>query len=570
MTIQAANLFGLYAPAGTAVDLRVDPPLFQQPIFYLPLSALAFVALLLAVALIVRQRRYQRTLAEREQRLALISRVTRDAVWDWKLEGDRCVWGEGLQASFGYAPSEIGDAVDWWRVRVHPDDLAAVLASLDAALGGDAKVWSADYRFRRQDGHYAQVFDRGYIMRGVGGRPYRLIGAMMDVTERHELREQVRHAQKLESVGRLAGGIAHEFNNLLTVIIGNTELLLAGLPAADPNRAEVEEVRVAADRAARLTSQMLGFARRQIIRPTLLNLNHLILDVETMLSGGVGEDVQIATNPAVDLGLVRVDAAQVEQLIVHLVLNARDAMPSGGHLTISTRNVEVEEQDAPGEAGPEPGRYVLLSVADTGVGMDEATLEHLFEPFFTTKPPGQGSGLGLATCYGIAKQNGGHVTVESRPGHGARVDVYLPRVDQSGEPAADRARPEDGRKGRGEALLVVEDESALRRLMVRTLRGAGYDVIEAASGPDALQVVARFRTSVALLVTDVVMPHMSGVELAADLRARWPSLRVLFTSGYAERVQSQLPQTPDDRFLPKPFTPAALRKQVEELLAAAR
>ena len=570
VTIQAGNLFGLHEAGGAVASLRVERPLVLRPAFYLPFGALVLVVLSLTGVLVVRQRRYQIALAEREARFALVSHVTRDALWDWDLaDGHRCAWGEGLQVSFGYAPDETADRRDWWTERVHPEDRQEVLAGLDAALDGDAQVWSADYRFRRRDGDYATVFDRARIVRDGAGRAVRLIGAMMDVSERNELRTRLRHAQKLESIGRLAGGIAHEFNNLLTVIIGNIDLLLAETRPADPGRLELEQVRDAAGRAARLTSQMLGFARRQIIRPTVLNLNHLILDVESMLRGGVGEEVQIVTNPGPDLGLVRMDPSQVEQLLVNLAVNARDAMPGGGSLTIETRDAEVTRPPA-AEPGVTPGPYVVLSVADTGVGMDEATMAHLFEPFFTTKPPGQGAGLGLATCYGIVRQNHGFMQVTSRPGSGTRFDIYLPRAPEAGEPAgAPPAGPVD-RKGHGEVLLVVEDESDLRRLIVRTLRASGYDVIEAASGPDALQAVAKFRTPLTLLVTDIVMPHMAGPELAATLRARWPALRVLFISGYTDRAHIPGLDAEGARFLPKPFTPSALRRHVQEMLASAR
>jgi len=387
------------------------------------------------------------------------------------------------------------------------------------------------------------------------------------LNEREQLRAQLLQAQKMESVGRLAGGVAHDFNNLLTVITGCSEELLQGLPAGSILREDAEAIRQAGARAAALTRQLLAFSRRQILQPRVLDLNRVVADVGLMLRRLLGEDVEVSAVLEPELGRVLADPNQLHQVLLNLAVNARDAMPSGGRLTIETSNFEVGLPPGAGASGPRPGRYVRVSVTDTGVGMDAATQQHVFDPFFTTKPPGLGTGLGLSTVYGIVNQSGGWVSVRSEPGAGSTFDICLPRVEDRPEaptpPAAAVAATGT------ETVLVVEDQADVRRITCRMLGGAGYDVIEASGAEEALAVAAARAGPIHLLVADVVMPGTSGPALAARLAAVRPELRALFVSGYAPGVavhpgviSGELP------YVQKPFTAAALRLKVREALAA--
>jgi PAS domain S-box-containing protein len=400
-----------------------------------------------------------------------------------------------------------------------------------------------------------------------GGKVAGIVGTAEDVTERKRLEEQFLQSQKLESIGRLAGGVAHDFNNLMTAIIGYAELSLVALDPGDPVAADVKDIRATADRAANLAHQLLAFSRRQMIEPRVVDMNELISGAHTMLRRLIGENIELVTQAAPDLKPVKVDPTQFTQVVVNLVVNARDAMPAGGTLTLATANVELDgllAAEMPGAAGP----YVRLTATDTGAGMTEDVLQHLFEPFFTTKDTGRGTGLGLATCYGVVKQAGGNIFGCNEPGGGSTFAVYLPASAQPVEAAAEGDAP--ALPGGQETILLAEDERAVHKLASRVLRELGYTVLSAVDGGEALRILEQHGGAIDLLITDVVMPGMNGKELAERVTRQRPSVRVLLTSGYAddELVRHDI-ASQSVAFLPKPFSPQMLARQVREVLDGA-
>jgi signal transduction histidine kinase/CheY-like chemotaxis protein len=391
-----------------------------------------------------------------------------------------------------------------------------------------------------------------------------------DITDSRRLEEQFFQAQKLESVGRLAGGVAHDFNNLLIGVLGYADFLEEGIREGKPSLEDLAEIRKAGERARDLTRQLLAVARRQVIRPQVIDVNALVRDSEKLLQRVMGEDVAIDVRLAEELRPVKADPGQLQQVILNLAVNARDAMPRGGRFRVETADVEVDGGRAPPEPGVQPGGWVTLTVSDTGHGMSPETQTHLFEPFFTTKPAGQGTGLGLATVYGIVKQSGGHIGFRSQAGTGTTFRVWLPAT---AEPVpAPRQPPErpglQARPGTG-TILVVEDATAVRDLVVRALRGAGYAVLEASNGRQAIEVAEKAPGPIRLLLTDVVMPEMSGRAVAERLASWHPGLRVLYMSGYArDAIAQHGVLEPGTEFLAKPFTPAALLSRVRAVLDA--
>jgi len=385
-----------------------------------------------------------------------------------------------------------------------------------------------------------------------------------DVTEQRRLEGQLLQAQKMEAVGRLAGGVAHDFNNLLTVILSYSDLLLEDLPPEIPDRADVAEIRKAAVAASSLTRQLLAFSRQQVLEPRVLDVNTVVASTEKLLTRLLGEDVSLTTTLAAALGAVKVDPGQLEQIIMNLAVNARDAMPRGGRLSIETANVEMDESYVHGHPLARPGHYVMLAVSDTGTGMDAATQARIFEPFFTTKEAGKGTGLGLATVYGIVRQSSGFIWVYSEPGHGTSFKIYLPRVDEPVSPAG-AAAPQV--VGGSETVLVVEDVAAVRAVTRQMLERQGYCVLEAANGATALSLARQHQSAIHLLVTDVVMPEVSGRELADQLVQLRPDMKVLFMSGYTDDavVRHGILQE-GIAYLQKPFTPDTLARKVRAVL----
>jgi PAS domain S-box-containing protein len=399
---------------------------------------------------------------------------------------------------------------------------------------------------------------------GPDGVANQVLGVATDITSLKRLEEQLAHAQKMEAVGRLAGGVAHDFNNLLTVILGSVELLLDGLEPGHPVQPNAEEIRKAAERAAMLTRQLLAFSRKQLLQTSVLDLNRVVMDGVRMLRHLIGEDIELVTLPGARGATVKADATQITQVILNLAINARDAMPHGGTLTIGTVDSTFDAAYAALHPGVAPGGYVTISVGDTGHGIAPEVLPHIFEPFFTTKPPGLGTGLGLATSYGIVEQSGGHITLESEPGRGTTLFVHLPRV---GEAGAEPAPPDAGAIGGRETILLVEDEEMVRVVASGNLRAKGYQVLEAANGQEALVLAAAHPGPIHLMVTDVVMPQMGGVELAGRLAATRPGTRVLYTSGYTQDpVVLEGASGGGGTFLPKPYVGETLTRRVRELL----
>jgi PAS domain S-box-containing protein len=431
-------------------------------------------------------------------------------------------------------------------------------------LRGEA--WSGRLVNKRRDGTLYEEEATISPVRDESGRIAHFVAVKRDVTERQRLEARLLQAQKMESVGRLAGGVAHDFNNLLSVILGYTGLILRRLPEPDPLRPRITEIHKAGERAAALTRQLLAFSRRQVLQPVVMDLNATVENLEKMLRRLIGEDIDLSTLLDRRAGLIRADPSQVEQVIVNLAVNARDAMPRGGRLTIETAPAVLDEAYTSARPGVRPGRHVALVVSDNGSGMDAETQAHLFEPFFTTKEQGKGTGLGLATVYGIVEQSGGHITFESRVDHGTTFRIYFPRVEGEAAFVAGPPPAEDEARGT-ETVLIVEDEEMLRDFAVQVLRLHGYQVLEAADGADALRLLERHPEAVDLVVTDVVMPRMSGPELAHRLTRKRPGVKVLFLSGYAgpDIAQHGLPEA-GSAFLAKPFTPDALARKVREVL----
>jgi PAS domain S-box-containing protein len=392
------------------------------------------------------------------------------------------------------------------------------------------------------------------------------IAFISDISQRKLLEEQLIHSQKMEAIGRLAGGVAHDFNNMLTVISGYDRMILDDLPPQDPLRANAEEILRAAERAASLTSQLLAFSRRQIMRPTVLNVNSVVGNTEKMLHRLIGEDIHLELKTSAEVGNIRADPVHIEQAIINLAVNARDAMPRGGRLTLETANVNLDENYARSHLGVQPGEFVMIAVTDTGHGMDANTKSHIFEPFFTTKEMGKGTGLGLATVYGMVKQSGGDIWVYSEIGQGTTFKLYFPRVMDRAS-AASGAESEPRRAPASETILVVEDEKAVRELTVKMLRKLGYEVLAASSGVEAIEISNAYPNHVALLLTDVVMPNMSGRQLADHLLKTRPEMKVLYLSGYTEHTVLHH-GVESVNFLPKPFSREVLSKKLHEMLSA--
>jgi len=428
------------------------------------------------------------------------------------------------------------------------------------------RVSDSETREHDRDGR-PRVFLNNVVGFVEDGHLVRVWGTQRDVTDQRHLEEQFRQSQKMEAVGQLAGGIAHDFNNLLTAILGNTQLLLRELPPGDSKRGDVEEIRKASERAASLTRQLLAYSRRQMLQPVVLDLNVVVAEMDKLLRRLIGEHIALVTVLAPGLGRVKADPNQLEQVIVNLAVNARDAMPEGGKLTIETANVDLDETFAQAHLGSVPGAYAMLAVTDTGFGMDATVRAHLFEPFFTTKEVGKGTGLGLATVYGIVKQSDGYISVYSEPGHGSSFKIYLPRI---ATPARAAAGPQKGGPARGtETVLVVEDEPAVLSLSRRALEAQGYVVLAASDAASALRVVERHGGMIHLLLTDVVMPGLSGRELADQLAGQRPGIRVLYMSGYPGDAVVQHGTLPSgSAFLQKPFSPDGLARKVRDLLDA--
>ena len=478
--------------------------------------------------------------------------------------------------TLGYAAGEmLGKPV--WNFFEEEDTTRKVIL---AKLGGDVSFHNTFERtYRRKDGSTLPVLVEDRIIRDKDGQIIGIRSTVEDITEKRRTEEalrkseeQLRQWQRVEAIGRLAGGVAHDFNNLLMTIKGCSELLLGAFDRRDPRREEVEEILKAADRATSLTRQLLAFGRRQVLQPQVLDLNAVVLNMDKMLRRLIGEDIQLITSLDPELWSVKVDPGMIEQVVMNLAVNSRDAMPNGGKLTIETTNTVHDEEYASRHVSVQAGYYVMLAISDTGCGMDKETQSHLFEPFFTTKETGKGTGLGLSTVYGIIKQSGGNIWAYSEPGLGTTFKIYLPRVEKAAKIYKPRLKPKEaGAPGGTETILLVEDEDAVRSMVSKILKNKGYTVLEARQGNEAIDICERLEGSINLMVTDVIMPHMSGRELAGRLAPMRPEMRVLYMSGYPDNtiVQHGVLES-GTAFLQKPFTINALELKVREVLDGTR
>jgi two-component system, cell cycle sensor histidine kinase and response regulator CckA len=507
-------------------------------------------------------------LRDHEERFRLAARATNDIIYDWNLVTNAVWYGEGVTTVLGYPPEEVEEDATWWSSRIAPEDHDRVVREVEEVIATGTHSWSGEYLFRKRDGTLGRFLDRGYLVRDSQGRPVRIVGAMMDMTHRHTLEQQLRQAQKMEAIGRLAGGVAHDFNNLLSVIGGYASLVLRRLRADDPLRPKVEEIGRATNRAAALTGQLLAFGRKQVIRPRVLDLDDLVTGMAEMLRRLIGENVELVIRRSPETLHVCADSSQLEQVVMNLAINARDAMPGGGRLTLATRPAELDEAFVGANPAARPGSFVALDVSDTGTGMDPEAQAHVFEPFFTTKGVGKGTGLGLATVYGIVKQHDGYIRIETAQGQGTTFRVYIPRALPSAEASAEATvRQPPTTEGGGETVLLVEDDAVLRDLTAEMLEQAGYVVLAAADAARAMEIAAR-AGNIGLLVTDVIMPGQSGRDLARTLSAVRPQLKVLYVSGYTDEIIAPHGVLePGLDFLPKPFDADTFVGKVREILA---
>jgi hypothetical protein len=515
------------------------------------------------IALAIERRRSEDALRKKEEMFRLL--FSHNPLPTWVIDRETLQFLEVNDAAvqvYGYSAEEFRNMT---ILDLRPEEEKARFLHFLQQNSGDG-LYHGSWKHRKKDGKIVQVETTTHELE-YSGKQVRLVVAQ-DVSERHILEQQLRQSQKMEAVGRLAGGVAHDFNNLLMVIKGHTELLLSVLPHSEQYSRKIEQIERAADRASALTRQLLAFSRLQVLQPHVMNLNDVVEDMGRLLPRLIGEDIELIIRASENLGAIRADASQMEQIIMNLAVNARDAMPEGGRLIIETSNVDLDgSYNAKHPIVHQgPGPYVLLAVSDTGTGMDGETQAHIFEPFFTTKAQGKGTGLGLATVYGVVKQSGGFIWVYSEVGRGSTFKIYLPRVDQP----VDRVGPVPAaaEAPRGTAtILLTEDEQDVREVAREFLESGGYTVIEARDGAEALGLVEKHKGAINLLITDMVMPRMTGLELAARLKESQPGLRILYMSGYSERaVEESMQPDPAIRLLSKPFSRGALLRTVHELL----
>jgi two-component system cell cycle sensor histidine kinase/response regulator CckA len=498
-----------------------------------------------------------------EKYRALVENIP-DVVWAATPLGRVTFMSPNVAKICGFRADEIVAAAEsFWFSRIHPDDVSGVREAYDAIAKGG---YRAEYRWQHKDGHW--IWIRSHAAMRVCDDGQRLAeGTFADITEYKGLEEQLRQAQKMEAVGQLTGGIAHDFNNILTVILGNGELLRDTVPAGDPRRADVETMLDAGRRAAGLTRQLLAFSRRQILEPRILDLGEIVRGIEKMLRRLIGEDVALSISTPDNLGRVKADPGQIEQVLMNLVVNARDAMPRGGKLSIETANVAVDRRSAISYA-IQPGEYVRLAVSDSGCGMNEETKRRLFEPFFTTKDIGRGTGLGLSTCYGIVRQSNGAIDVVSRPGEGSVFTVYLPVATDDAPAVERRATPSAVQTG-SETILVIEDNAPLRTLVSRVLSGRGYRLLEARDGEEAIALSTAHDGPIDLVLSDVVIPGLSGPDSVSRIFDHRTDTKALFMSGYTDHaVLRDHSLHASVNFIQKPFVPAAIARKVREVLDA--
>ncbi len=483
------------------------------------------------------------------------------------VEGQWLYVSPQVETMLGFEADEwLASSREWIR-HVHLEDHPVVAAAEEASQRGER--FQAEYRVIRKDGRVIWVSDTAVVVPGSDSHPL-MEGIIVDITERKQFEGQLQQARRMEAVGRLAGGIAHDFNNLLTIIKGYTELALMRAKGLPELKTDIERIEDASERASGLVRQLLAFSRRQVLQPKVLDLNGIVLGLDKLLRRLMDGDIEMLTVADQPVGAIKADPGQIEQVIMNLVVNARDAMPDGGRLIVETANVELDAGYARDHATVRPGRYVMLAVSDTGVGMSAETVAHIFEPFYTTKESGRGTGLGLSTVYGIVKQSGGYIWVYSEHGRGTTFKVYLPRVDETVEthPGTKTTTPEPAKTGT-ETILLVEDEPDLRELTRMVLAAKGYTVVEARNAEDAERLADGNGTKIHLLLTDVIMPGLSGRELAKRILARHPAMRVLYMSGYTYNVIAQGGTLERGvSFLQKPFTPSGLIEKVREVLDA--
>ncbi|HXF92328.1 MAG TPA: response regulator [Nitrospiraceae bacterium] len=520
----------------------------------------------------VERKQVEAALRLSEARLAEAQRMAHIGNWEWDLLTNRVWCSDETYRIFGLHPTGVEMTYDDFLTYVHPDDRGGVRTVIETATR-DRQPYEHEYRIVRPDGTERTVRGHGETRLDDTGRPVRVVGTIQDITEKkqaekalQESEAQLRQAQKMESIGRLAGGIAHDFNNLLTVINSYSAMLLGDIDFDSPLRKGIEQIKEAGHRAALLTRQLLAFSRQQVLEPKVLDLNAVVSTSSKLLRRLIGEDIELVICADPSLGRVKADPGQIEQVIMNLAVNARDAMPKGGQLTIETRNIELGEASPLKPASVEPGRYVMLAVSDTGCGMDAETQARIFEPFFTTKELGKGTGLGLSMVYGIVKQSGGYIWVSSELGKGTSFTIYLPQVDDPSELLEPAPVPDLAGRG-SETILLVEDDEMVRVLTRTILQMRGYTLLEARNAKEAIHLAEEHNEPIHLLLTDTVMPGLSGPELAERVASARPDMKVLYMSGYTDKVIA-LNAGRDLRtvFLQKPFTPEALARKVREVL----
>jgi len=537
-----------------------DPQHFQIIAHATHLAGIAIEHDRAKIQLLAAEDRY-RTLVERLPAITYIAELGADGPWHYV--------SPQIESILGFTPEEwLSDPMSWMN-HIHKDDQAIALAA-ERRFQETHELFQAEYRMFARDGRIRWFRDEAVMLHQASDRPLMMQGVLYDMTERKRLEDELRHSQKMEAVGQLAGGVAHDFNNLLTLIQAHNEHLRRRLDPGDPAQQDALEIERAVTRAAVLTRQLLAFGRKQVLQTKILDLNAVVTEVVKMLSPVIPNNIELGVRQAPSLGRVKADPSQIEQIILNLAVNARDAMPHGGRLILETKNIEVDEAYARNHNGVPPGQYVMLMVSDTGVGMDSDTKARIFEPFFTTKEPGKGTGLGLATVYGVVKQMGGAIWVRSQPGNGTSFEVYLPLAlaEKKEEAAGSSSRTALATAPNGaETVLLVEDQEGIRDMVQEFLRRKGYTVLQAVDGNDALRIADEHKNPIHLLITDMIMPNIGGAELANLLMPLRPQMKVLFMSGDPENASLGNGGIDEKvAILQKPFLLDALARKIRSVL----